>query len=104
MNEELAVLDAELKGLFIENKFDEMKEILNQQSQETVKEYSDINWNIIKKYYETERFDLLFQHFSFVAFTCFVVEYAHSVGLISKEAFEIMMQVYQDIYEAKRKQ
>jgi hypothetical protein len=69
-----------------------------------VKELSDYNWNVIKKYYDTEKFELLFRHFKFVAYTCFIVEYAHQAGLISDEAFNIMMMIYNDIYELKRKQ
>ncbi len=104
MNEELAQLDADLKGLFVENKIEEMTELLDAQSEETVKTLSDYSWNVIKKYYDTEKFDLMFQHFKFVAFTCFMVEYAHQRKLISEEAFEIMMQVYNDIYKLKRNQ
>ncbi len=104
MNEELAQLDADLKGLFVENKFDEMNEILQEQTREVVKELSEYYWNVIKKYYETERFDLLFGHFKFVAYSCYMVEYAHQRTIISDEAFQIMMQVYNDIYELKKKQ
>lgn len=104
MNEELGQLDADLKGLFVENKFDEMSELLKEQPDSSVKELSDYNWNVIKKYYDTERFDLLFKHFKFVAFTCFMVEYAHKLSLISDEAFGIMMMIYNDIYELKKQQ
>lgn len=104
MNEELGQLDLELKGLFIESKLDELVEIMNQQPEAIVKELSDYNWNIVKKYYDTERFDLLLQHLKFVAYTCFVVEYAHQIGVISEEAFRIMMMIYNDIYELKKQQ
>ncbi len=104
MNEELAQLDADLKGLFVENKFDEMNEILQEQTREVVKELSEYYWNVVKKYYETERFDLIFGHFKFVAYSCYMVEYAHQRTIISDEAFQIMMLVYNDIYELKKKQ
>jgi hypothetical protein len=104
MNEELAQLDADLKGLFVENKFEEMNEVLQEQPEEVVKELSEYYWNVIKKYYETERFDLLFGHFKFVAYACYMVEYAHQVSIISDEAFQIMMLVFNDIYELKKKQ
>jgi hypothetical protein len=104
MNEELGQLDADLKGLFVENKIEEVLEILKDQPDATVKEMSDYNWNVIKKYYDTEKFDLLFSHFTFVAYTCFIVEYSHQAGLISDEAFDIMMMVYNDIYELKKQQ
>jgi hypothetical protein len=104
MNDELAQIDADLKGLFVENKYEEMNELLQEQPEPTVKELSGYNWNVIKKYYDTERFDLLFTHFKYVAYTCYLVEYAHQISLISDEAFHIMTMVYNDIYELKRQQ
>lgn len=102
MNEELAQLDADLKGNFVENKIDEVIELLKEQPEAVIAELSEYYWNVIKKYYDNEKFDLLFGHFSFVAYTCFIVEYAHQLGLISDEAFSIMMMVYNDIYELKK--
>ncbi|MDF2538750.1 MAG: hypothetical protein K0S76_1771 [Herbinix sp.] len=102
MNEELGQFDADLKGLFVEEKLDEMEDMLKEQQDSYVKELSDYNWNIIKKYYDTENFELLFKHFKFVAYTCYIVEYAHRRSLISDEAFGIMMMIYNDIYELKR--
>lgn len=104
MKEELAQLDADLKGLFSENKIDEMNILLAEQAETTIKELMDSYWGSIKKYYDTERFDLLFYHFRFVAFSCYIVEYAHQLSLISEEAFQIIMMVYNDIYESKKKQ
>jgi hypothetical protein len=102
MTEELMQFDADLKGLFVENKLEEMIEQLEKQPEELTKELAEYNWNIIKKYYEEERFELLFQHLKFVAYTCFIIEYAHKTGIITEEAFQIMMMVYNDIYEMKR--
>ncbi|MDF2906339.1 MAG: hypothetical protein K0R34_1660 [Herbinix sp.] len=104
MTEELGQLDLELKGLFTSSKMDELMELLNNQPEKTVKEISDYNWNIVKKYYDTERFDLLFQHLKFVAYTCFIVEYSHQIGIIGDDVFGIMMMIYNDIYELKRQQ
>jgi hypothetical protein len=102
MNDELANLDADLKELFVEDKIDDMIDLLQKNDTNTVKELAEYNWSIIKKYYEMENFELLFAHFRFVAYTCFLVEYGHQAGIISEEAFTIMMQVYNDIYEIKR--
>lgn len=102
LDEEMNYLDTELKGLFIDKKFEEMKEYLKERSDETVKELTDYNWGIIKKYYDAENFQLLYQHYKFVAYTCFLVEYTHKRTLISNEAFGIMMQIYNDIYESNK--
>ncbi len=104
MNEELGGLDLYLKELFINSKFEEMKDILKDKSDETVKELSDYNWNIIKKYYDMENFTLLFQHYKFVAYSCFLVEYSNQRGLIDKDVFAIMLSVYHDIHESNQKQ
>lgn len=104
MNEELGQVDADLKGLFIEDNLEEMKELLSEQPDSVVLEISEYNWNIIKKYYEMEKFDMLFKHFTFVAYTCFMIEYAHQIGLITEEAFGIMIMVYNDIYELKKQE
>lgn len=104
MTEELGQLDLELKGLFIASRLEELTELLNRQPEAAVKEISDYNWNIIRKYYDTERFDLLFQHLKFVAYTCFMVEYAHQIGIIGDDVFGIMKMIYNDIYELKKQQ
>ncbi len=104
MTDEHSQLDLELRGLFVASKLEELMELLNKQPEATVKEISDYNWNIVKKYYDTERFDLLLQHLKFVAYTCFIVEYAHQIGIIGDDVFGIMMMIYNDIYELKRQQ
>lgn len=102
MKDELNQFDAELKGLFVEEKIDEMREQLRDKSDSIIKELSDYNWNIVKKYYDTESFELLFSHFKFVAYSCFMIEYAHQRGIIGDDVFGIMMLIYNDIYELKR--
>lgn len=103
MREELGNLDLVLKELFMESKFDEMKEILLDKPDETVKELTDYSWNVVKKYYEMENYNLLFRHYKFVAYSCFLVEYSHKRGLIMEDVFGIMLSVYNDIYESYRK-
>lgn len=103
MNEELSYLDADLKGMFVEAKYDDMKKLLQDKPDEVVKEISNHNWGIIKKYYDNENFDLLVKHIKFVAFSCFMMEYSHERGLIGDDAFEIMMSIYNDIYEMIKK-
>ncbi len=104
MTDELGQLDLDLKGLFMEAKFDELLQRLNQEPESMVKEACDYNWNIVKKYYDTERFDLLLTHMKFVAYTCFMIEYVHKAGLLGDDVFGIMMMIYNDIYELKKQQ
>lgn len=104
MNEELSYLDADLKGLFMETKYDDMRELLNDRTDEEVKEITNYNWGIIKKYYDNEKFDIIFKHMKFVAFSCFMIEYAHGRGLIGDDVFGIMMSIYNDIYDLLKKQ
>lgn len=102
MNEELSQLDADLKGLLVEEKLDEMIELLGTQPESSVKEISEYNWSIIKKYYDTENYELLLKHMKFVAYTCFIVEYAHQTGLVDEKEFGNRMTIFNDIYEVIR--
>jgi hypothetical protein len=99
LNEELSYLDAELKGLFVETKYDDMRDILKDRTDEDVKEIHSHNWGIIRKYYDAENFDLLLKYMKFVAFSCFMMEYAYGRGLIGADVFGIMMSIYNDINE-----
>jgi len=103
-NEKLSELDAELKGLFIETKLDEMKILLQEQNNETVKDLFEYTWNIIQKYYDTENYELLFRYLSFVAYSCFLVEYAYQLGLIDDKRYSDIMLIYNEIYEKKKQQ
>ncbi len=103
MNEELGSLDLYLKELFLSSKYDEMKDILKDKTDDTVKELSDYNWNIVKKYYDLENFKVLLQHYKFVAYSCFLVEYSNQRGLIDKDVFTIMLSVYNDIHESNKR-
>jgi len=102
MNEELMQLDADIKGLFVEEKIEEIKDQLEVESDATIKEISFYNWHIIKKYFDNENFTLLFQHIRFVAYACFIIEYAHQRGLIGEDAFKAMILIFNDIYKLKK--
>lgn len=102
MKEELGQLDADLKGLFVEEKLEEMIEMLGEQPISVVSEISEHNWNITKKYYDNQQYELLMKHLKFVAYTCFIVEYAHQAGVIKQEEFDSRMATYNEIYELVR--
>lgn len=103
MNEILSKLDMDLKDLFTKGKYDEMNELLISKDDNIIIALSDYSWNIIKKYYEAENFQLLFAHMNFVAYTCYIVEYTHNRGLLSDEVFGESMSVYNAIYELRNK-
>lgn len=102
MNEELSQLDADLKGFFVEGNLDEINVMLTEQSEDTIIEIVNFNWNIIKKYYDTKNFELLFRYLKFVAYTCYIMEYAHQLGALDDASFDARMMVYSDIYEQKK--
>ncbi|HKL80370.1 MAG TPA: hypothetical protein VJ888_08045 [Mobilitalea sp.] len=104
LSDELNDLDTDLKELFVGEKYDEIMDLLVEISDSSVKELSDHNWTIIKKYYDTEKFTLLMQHIKYVAYTCFLVEYAHKRGIIGEDVFGIMMLIYNDINELNKQQ
>lgn len=104
MREELAQLDADLKGLFSENKLEELLLLLQEQNSEEIKELILFYCGVIRKYYESGRFDLLFSHIRFVAFTCYMVEYAMQNAMISEEDYHSMMAIYQEVYEKKQQE
>lgn len=102
MNEELGQIDADLKGFFVEGDMEEMQILLSEQTADIVSEIAAYNWSIIKKYYEAENFELLFRYLKFVAYTCFIIEYAYEIDLIGEEDYQVMMSTYNDIYERKK--
>ncbi|MGB4660363.1 MAG: hypothetical protein WBI07_14395 [Mobilitalea sp.] len=103
-NEKLSELDAELKGFFIESKLEEMKNLLQEQSDVTVSDLFEYTWNIIQKYYDAENYELLFRYLSFVAYSCFLVEYTYQQGLIDNKRYHDIMMIYNEIYDKKKQQ
>ncbi len=104
MDDELRQFDMELRGLFVETKIEEMNDLLDTQSDENVKALMEANWAIIKKYYDTENFELMFRHYKFVAYSCYLIEYAHQRDIVKEDDFKNMMLIFNDIYELRRKQ
>ena len=99
MTEEINNLNTDLKELFTENKYEELLDKLNETSNDIVLEITHHNFDIIKKYYDTEKFNLIFQYIRFVAFTSFVCEYSYKRELVTGEEFDKMMDVFNGIHE-----
>jgi hypothetical protein len=98
MTEEINNLNTDFKELFVENKLDELTDRLDQTNDAIVLEITEYNFEIIKKYYESEKFTLLMQYIKFVAFSSFLCEYSAKRNLVNAEVFDSMMYVFNGIY------
>lgn len=98
MTDEINNINTDLKELFSENKLEELIEKLETIPEEIILEITNHNYDIIKKYYDTEKFNLLLQYIRFVAFSSFLCEYSYKAGIITKENYDGMYQTFEDIY------
>jgi hypothetical protein len=98
MTEEINNLNTDLKELFINSNFDGMKEILEETTDAIVLELALFNYEIIKKYYDSQKYDILFQHIKFVAFSSYLGDYSHQRQLIDENVYESMSQIFDSIY------
>lgn len=99
MTEEINNLNTDLKELFSENKLDALYDKLEEIDAETVTEITMYNYDIIKKYYDTEKYSLILQYIRFVAFTSYLCEYSFKRGLFTEERFKEIMTVYENIFQ-----
>lgn len=99
MTEEINNLNTDMKELFVNNQLEELTEQLNQTADETVLEITMYNYEIIKKYFDTEKYQVLIQHIKFVAFSCFLCEYSAKRNLIDALRFEGMTEIFNSIYQ-----
>ena len=98
MTEELNNFNTDMKELFMNNKFEEIVAALNEKNDAEIHELTFTNYEIIKKYYDLEKFDLIFTHIKFVAYTCFFCEYGHKRNLVTDSQFEEMMSIFTAIH------
>ena len=98
MTEEINNLNTDLKELFVNNQLEEAARILNETEDSIVVEITLYNYEVIKKYYDSQKFSILIQHIKFTAFSCYLCEYSANRQLIGGEDFEGMSQVFNDIY------
>lgn len=99
MTEELQVKDLELKELFIKQEFEGLTDALNQLDDTDVREMNEINWDIVKKYYDLGRKDLLLNHLNFVAYTSFLTEYAGKRALYEEDVYQVKFGLFEDIFQ-----
>ena len=99
MTEELQVKDLDLKELFIKQDFEGLIDALNQVEATDIVEMNEINWDIVKKYYDLGRKDLLLNHLNFVAYTSFLTEYAGKRELYDEDVYQVKFGLFQDIHQ-----
>jgi hypothetical protein len=99
MSEELQAKDLELKDLFIKQDFEGLLEALNRVDSGDVLEIQEMNWKVVKKYYDLGRKDLLRKHLSFVAFSSFITEYAGKRELYEEKEYRDKFGLFEDIYQ-----
>lgn len=107
MTEELNNFNTDCKDLFMQNKIDDIITALEDKSDADVLELLHANYDVVNKYYTSEKFDLLFTYFKFVAYSCFFVEYATKRGILSAAEQAPMMEVFSTIftmYQTRNKQ
>lgn len=104
MTEELNNFNTDMKELFMNNKFEEIIDELANKSDAEVQELTYTNYEVIKKYYDLQKFDLIFTHIKFVAYTCFFCEYASKREVIDAAEFSDMMAVFTAIHAKLQEQ
>lgn len=98
MTEEINNLNTDLKELFVDSKFDRMQEVLDNIADGTIIEITLYNFDIIRKYYEGQQFNLLAQFIKFVAYSSFLCEYSVKRQIISSDEYEKMYEIFTSIY------
>lgn len=98
MTEELNNFNTDMKELFMNNKFEEIIDELSAKNEDEIRELTYTNYDVIKKYYDLEKYDLIFSHIKFVAYTCFFCEYASKRGVIEDSEFQAMMSIFTNIH------
>ena len=98
MTEEINNLNTDLKEIFVDSKFERMQEVLDKIADSTIMEITLYNYDIIRKYYEAERYNLLAQFIKFVAYSSFLCEYSIKHQIISSDEYEKMYETFTNIY------
>lgn len=97
MTEELQARDLELKELFTAQKLEELVEELNQESDLNVVEMTEMNLNVVKKYFDQKKIDLLRQHLTFVAYVSFLTEYSGQRKLYEESEYQEKFSLFEQI-------
>ena len=99
MTEELNNFCTDLKELFMQQDFVQMEALLAQKTEEEIRELAVHEHDILAKYYEQEKYEMLLAHLNFVAFASYLFEYAGKRGVFTPAQFKQGFQIFLDIYE-----
>ena len=107
MTEELNNFCTDLKDLFMKQDFLAMEQALSERSSEEVAELAMNQRDILVKYYEQEKYEMLLSHLNFVAFASYLFEYAGKRGIFTsveyEQGFEIFLNIYQLLQDLKNR-
>jgi len=98
MTEEINNLNTDLKDLFVNSEIEKSFEIMDNIPTEIALELTLYNYDIIKKYFDSEKYTVLFQHIKFVAYSSFLCEYSINHQIIKSEDYESMASTFTEIY------
>ena len=99
MQEELMNKNTDLKELFVQQKYEEMIDVLDALTKEEKIELAYFNMDVIKKYYDSEKYDLIKQYLTFVAYCSFIFEYSAKSGLLEDAKVEEWNLLFENIFE-----
>jgi hypothetical protein len=98
MNEEITNLNTDFKELFVNSQLEELVETLDKTENEIIHEITLFNYEIIKKYYDTEKYTVLFQYIKFVAYSSFLCDYSVNRQIIGDDTYQGMSSIFENIY------
>ncbi len=99
MQEELMNKNTDLKELFVQQKYEEMIEFLDALTNDEKLELVHFNMDVINKYYDSGKYDLIRQYLTFVAFCSFIFEYCAKSGLLEETKVEEWNTLFANIFE-----
>jgi hypothetical protein len=98
MTEDMTNLNTDLKELYVTNKIVEFTETLDSTADSIVATLTKFNYDIVKKYFDSEQYNIIFQHIKFVAFTSMMCEYAAKRQVLDDNEVNDMNELFMNIY------
>lgn len=98
MTEDMNNLNTDLKELYVNNKIEEFTETLDSTDDSIVATITKFNYDIVKKYYDSEQYNIIFQHIKFVAFTSMMCEYAAKRQVLDDGDVQNINELFMNIY------